>query len=84
MDNIYDIFSGLKERVSSIRNNKKRYIVIYLNHIHKNYFFELSDTYIDLVMSNFKYDLLIAYRKSGKIILEINYNRDDSQLAMVE
>ena len=35
-------------------------------------------------MSNFKYDLLIAYRKSGKIILEINYNRDDSQLAMVE
>lgn len=67
MDNIYDLIPTLKCRVDMCES--ARYIIVCLHKDVPRYFFELSNNYAFLINDFFEFDFIVAYRKSGKIIM---------------
>lgn len=73
MDNVYEVFPTLKSRVDMLK--PKKYIYIYVDNDAHKFAFDLSnDAYnFDYTILS-KFDVIKAYRKSGKIISFLKKN----------
>ena len=67
MNNIYEFMPNLKKEFFLCDKNK-RYIIIFFNKKKRGYNFRLDNKYLNYDLKSIPRDIIVAYRKSGKVI----------------